>query len=124
MGILRAIGWGISGLLFLITLFVVVGFGVAGGTYWYWTGHPDVRYEFNIPVGDEEITLTAYNEKAVSPEKTEALLEQGDLQAQLQFWFGPFDWKLIGLRVGADIPVEELVDAIVEQVQEEAGGGW
>ena len=121
MFIFKWFGWVIGGILVVLALLVVVALGAAGGSYWYWSRHADIEGTITVPVEDgEDITITLVGDSGLSEQEQQQLLEQSTITGQFDMFLGPFNWKLTGLRIGVDIPIEELAERIGEQFTGEA----
>ena len=124
MGILKTIGFIISGTLILLLLIVVVGLGAAWGTQWYLNNHQELKATFEVPLAglEKPVTVNLYNQAGQTSEDIERSLEESTLKGQMQLFVGPLNFKMVGLRIGVDVPIEELVDEISDQISVEIGG--
>ena len=125
MGILKAIGYIISGTLILLLLIMVVFFGASWGMQHYLNTHQELKGTFEIPLGGQEkpVTINLYNQAGQTAEAIQQSLEESTLQGQMQVFVGPLNFKMMGVRIGVDIPIEELVDEISDQITFEIGDG-
>lgn len=119
MRVLKILGWGIAGILVLLVLLTVVTVGVAGGAYWYFSRNPDLRATVTYPVNDKEVVINLFTEEGLPQEEKQKVLEEGTFQGRVQLSAGPFNFKLVGLRIGVDIPIDELLDIVTEEMDED-----
>jgi hypothetical protein len=125
MGILKAIGYIISGTLILLLLIAVAGLSAAWGVQHYLNTHQELKGTFEIPLGSQAqpVTINLYNQAGQTKEEIQQSLEESTLQGQMQLFVGPLNLKMIGLRIGVNIPIEELVDEISDQISVGIGSG-
>ena len=118
MRILKVIGYVISGTLILLLLMMVVGLGAAWGVQHYLNSHQELKGTFEIPLEGQEkpITVNLYNQAGQTKEDIQQSLDESTLQGQMQLFVGPLNFKMAGLRIGVEIPIEELVDEISDQL--------
>ena len=118
MRILKVIGYVISGTLILLLLMMVVGLGAAWGVQHYLNSHQELKGTFEIPLEGHEkpITVNLYNQAGQTKEDIQQSLDESTLQGQMQLFVGPLNLKMVGLRIGVEIPIAELVDEISDQL--------
>ncbi|PIU57093.1 MAG: hypothetical protein COS88_02050 [Chloroflexi bacterium CG07_land_8_20_14_0_80_51_10] len=118
MRILKVIGYVISGTLILLLLMMVVGLGAAWGVQHYLNSHQELKGTFEIPLEGQEkpITVNLYNQAGQTKEDIQQSLDESTLQGQMQLFVGPLNLKMVGLRIGVEIPIAELVDEISDQL--------
>ena len=118
MRILKVIGYVISGTLILLLLMMVVGLGAAWGVQHYLNSHQELKGTFEIPLEGQEkpITVNLYNQAGQTKEDIQQSLDESTLQGQMQLFVGPLNLKMVGLRIGIEIPIAELVDEISDQL--------
>jgi len=116
--ILKVIGYVISGTLILLLLMMVVGLGAAWGVQHYLNSHQELKGTFEIPLEGQEkpITVNLYNQAGQTKEDIQQSLDESTLQGQMQLFVGPLNLKMVGLRIGVEIPIAELVDEISDQL--------
>jgi len=114
MKVFKVIGYILLGTLTLLTLFSLVFAGGVAGGYLYFSHSPERVLTLSIPGDGEEITFNI--SAPLSEEAREQLLEQGDFRGYFEFT-GPFNLKLFGMEMSANIPIEELLETVVEQME-------
>ena len=124
MGVFKAIGYIISGTLILLLILCFVVLGTFWGMQSYLNNHQELKASFEIPMDGqaEPVTVNIYNQAGQTETDIQQNLDEATLQGQMELFIGPLSMKAVGLRVGIDIPVEELVDEIGDQISIDLGG--
>ena len=119
MKALKITGYILAGTLILLLLMMFVVLGASCGTQHYLNTHQELKGTIDIPLeGQEEpITINLYNQSGQTEEDVQQSLDESTLQGQVEIFVGPLSFKLVGLRIGVEVPIEELVDEINEQIE-------
>ncbi|MBI2847194.1 MAG: hypothetical protein HYX82_04850 [Chloroflexi bacterium] len=122
----KIVGYGILGVLVIWGFLLVLLVGGFLGAYWYFT-HNQVKATMSIPITDEKgqtrnVVLDLTNEEWISKEDLQRVLNEGVVQTHFQFFVGPKDFKVGGMRLVVRVPIEQFVGDLTDSLRGELIG--